>query len=63
MKLAGKRMQLQTIIYSEIIQIKKDKQLVSDVYVLFRISFQGEKTDSVGIMVNKLWEKKNKGSY
>lgn len=26
MKLAGKRMQLQTIIYSEIIQIKKDKQ-------------------------------------
>lgn len=59
MKLAGKRMQLETIIYSEIIPIKKDKQnlfshlcmLVSDVYVLFRISFQGEKTDNIGIMV------------
>lgn len=59
MKLAGKRMQLETIIYSEIIPIKEDKQnlfshlcmLVSDVYVLFRISFQGEKTDNIGIMV------------
>lgn len=59
MKLAGKRMQLETIIYSEIISIKKDKQkyFLLSVYgsflffFLFRISFQGEKSDSSGIMV------------